>query len=343
MSGDVLVLAASTQEKLGAATVILLLIGWLAYIVTHLRRAEAPPVGSEIELAPNRRPYFDDDALEGPRLDRALLGGLTLMVIVAVGLPVYWAREPSRQEGAERGFDHRAAKRGLVLFQPADSPIPAGNVGHFGCGGCHGTEGQGGAATYSLADPLDPNKPPRQVQWEAPALDTVTLRYTRDQLKAVLVYGRLNTPMPPWGVLGGGPMNDQQITDLIAYLESIALDPDEAKKQAVEKFGTDGKALFDGMCARCHTEGWSYGEPEEPGGGAFGPALTNGATVRQFPNVEDHIDFLTEGSPGDPGTPYGRSYGVRGVLGYEGGGMPFFGKILTAEQIKAIVEYERSL
>ena len=343
MSDPVFVLAVSTQQKLGAVTVVLLIVGWLAYIAAHLRRVEKPPPGSEIELAPNRKPYFDDEGLEGPRLDRALMAALVLMVIVAVGLPVYWANEPGRQAGAKRGFDHRAAKRGFVLFQPADSPVPAGNIGKFGCGGCHGTEGQGGAATYSLADPLHPDNPPRQVQWAAPALNTVALRYTKDQLKAVLTYGRLNTPMPPWGVLGGGPMNDQQITDLIAYLESIALDPKKAQQAALEEFGTDGEKLFTGFCARCHTKGWSYGEPEKPGGGAFGPPLTGGATLNQFPDPADHAAFISEGSPGDPGTPYGRNYGERGVLGYEGGGMPFFGKMLTPEQIKAIVDYERSL
>ncbi|MEO7836677.1 MAG: cytochrome c [Acidimicrobiales bacterium] len=343
MSGGVLVLAISTQQKLGAITVVLLILGWLAYIAAHLRRAEKPPPGSEIELAPNRKPYFDDEAMEGPRLDRALMGALVLMVIVAVGLPVYWANEPGRQAGATTGFDHRAAKRGFVLFQPADSPVPAGNIGKFGCGGCHGTDGQGGAATYSLADPLNPENPPRQVQWAAPALDTVALRYTKDQLKAVLIYGRLNTPMPPWGVLGGGPMNDQQITDLIAYLQSIAADPKKAQKAALEEYGTDGEKLFNGFCARCHTKGFSYGEPDEPGGGAFGPPLTGGGTLTQFPNPADHAEFISEGAPGDPGTPYGKNYGERGVLGYEGGGMPFFGKVLTPEQIEAIVDYERSL
>src|SRR5688572_9952495 len=97
MTGHPLVLAVCTQQKLGAVTVILLLIGWMAYIGAHLRRAEKPPVGSEIELAPNRKPYFDDEALEGPRLDRALVAALVLMIIVAVGLPVYWANEPGRQ------------------------------------------------------------------------------------------------------------------------------------------------------------------------------------------------------------------------------------------------------
>lgn len=138
-------------------------------------------------------------------------------------------------------------------------------------------------------------------------------------------------------------MNDQQITDLIAYLQSIAVKPKKAQEAALKEFGTDGEKLFTGMCARCHTKGFSYGEPGEPGGGAFGPALTGGSTRRQFPDATDHADFISEGAPGDAGTPYGKNYGERGVLGYEGGGMPYFGKTLTPEQIEAIVEYERSL
>ncbi|MDP9388952.1 MAG: cytochrome c [Actinomycetota bacterium] len=329
--------AATAQQKLGLATVVLLTLGWAVYLFTHLRRPETPPPGSEIELAPNRRPYLDDEGLEGPRLDRALLGGLVLMVIVAVGLPLYWAREPSRQEGALRGFDERAAGRGKILFQPADSPIPEGNVGKFGCGGCHGTEGQGGAATYVMPDPLDPDKPPRQVQWAAPPLDTVLLRYSEDEVKSVLVYGRANTPMPAWGVEGGGPMNDQQITDLIAYIKSIQLNGEEVRRRNLDEFGTDGAKLFDGFCARCHTEGWAIGEPGVAGGGSYGPSLREGATLRQFPTRDLHLEFVTEGAE------YAEPYGLRGVGGDEGGGMPGFGGMLTREQIEAIVDYERSL
>jgi mono/diheme cytochrome c family protein len=330
--------------------VVSLVIGWFIYIVVQVRRPDAPPPGSEIELAPNRRPYFDDDELEGPKLERALGWALVLLIITALGLPLYWAREPGRQKQHLVGFDKRAANRGEILFQAADSPIPAGNVGHFGCAGCHGSVGQGGAANFSVADPLDPKKPARQVKWNAPALNTVALRYTDDQIRAVLVYGRLNTPMPPWGVLGGGPMNDQQITDLVHYLHKLSLTSKQAQAEAVAAFGeTDGAKLFDGFCARCHTTGWSYGQPSLTGGGAFGPNLTGGETARQFPAPAAHLDFISNGAVVDPALldqpakPYGKAYGQRGVMGYDGGGMPFFGRMLTAKQIQAIVDYERSL
>jgi mono/diheme cytochrome c family protein len=335
-----LVLAASTAQRLGTITAIVLVLGVVTYGLFHVFRSEAASPGSEVELAPNRKPYLDDEALEGSKLNRAQVGALLMLVVIGVGLPAYWLREPSRQEGATRGFDERAAERGFILFQPNDSPVHAGNVGKFGCGGCHGNVGQGGQTNYSLPDPLDPSKPPRQVKWIAPALDTVMLRYSEDEVKSIIVYGRVNTPMPPWGVEGGGPMNAQQVDDLVAYIKSIQRKPEEVQKENLEKYGTDASKLFDQFCSRCHTQGWSYGEPGTVGGGAFGPSLLDGATIRQFPRADgqdSHTEFISKGSE------YAKSYGVRGVGGDESGGMPGFAQMLTPEQIKAIVDYERSL
>jgi mono/diheme cytochrome c family protein len=333
-------LAATTQQRLGIAVVVLVLVGWAVYLLLHLGRRDTE-VGSEIELAPNRRPYLDDEAMEGWRLDRALLWSAVLIGVVALGLPAYWLMEPSRQAGAVKGFDRRAAHRGFILFQPTDSPIPEGNIGHFGCGGCHGTKGEGGVAKYAITDYLGRS---RTVQWQAPPLDTVLKRFTEDEVNTIITYGRANTPMPAWGVPGGGPMNAQQVSDLVAYLKSIQISDEDALKRSAQQAATlagsmgkspdDGEVLFDANCARCHTKGWSYGEPELSGGGAFGPNLRGGDPVRQFPNLEDQLDMIMNG------TEFGKAYGTRGV---GTGRMPGFSKLLTPEQVRAIVEYERSL
>ena len=42
------------------------------------------------------------------------------------------------------------------------------------------------------------------------------------------------TPMPAWGIEGGGPKNDQAISDIVAYLKSIQLSPAKAKAQVLE-------------------------------------------------------------------------------------------------------------
>jgi mono/diheme cytochrome c family protein len=332
-----LVLAVSQQQRIGAAVVVVMVLGWLIYLVSTARRGPEP--GSEVELAPNRRPYLDDDALEGPKLDRSLLWALGFLMAIAVALPVYWLHEPARQAGAgfDRGqkwFDREAVARGNDLFHPPPPPSdPGSRKPHFACSNCHGQKGEGGVASFTLTDPNNKDAPPRQVQWSCPPLNTVLLRFRPDEVVNVITYGRAGTPMPAWGLKGGGPMNDQQISDLLAYLQSIQLSPKKALAEGA-KAGTDGKAVFETFCARCHTQGWSYGDPGVMGGGAFGPNLTNGEGPRQFPSIEQQIDWVTNTAD------YGKQYGVRGQ---SHGIMPHFGNLLSPAQIKAVVDYERSL
>jgi mono/diheme cytochrome c family protein len=337
-------LFAVAQESIALILAAAIAVAWLAYVIaTAGRRDDTAPPGSEIELAPNRKPYYNDEALEGPRLERVLGWALVLLIISSLGPLVYWLNEPSRQAGAIEEFDRKARNRGFELFQPTDAP-GGHNIGHFGCAECHGNVGQGGVAEYTITDYLGRT---RKVTWVAPALDTALLKFDEEELETILIYGRANTPMPAWGVEGGGPMNDQQITDLVAYIKSIQLTGDEIRERAREeatlsarKLGTginDGATLFDAHCARCHTQGHSYGEPDVQGGGAFGPNITGGTAIRQFPDIEDMIEFLSTG------TEFGQPYGVRGMGSEEGGGMPGFGRILSQEQIRAIAEYVRGL
>lgn len=338
-----MILAVSLAQGIGVGIAVATVVAWVLYVfVTARQRDVAEPVGSEIELAPNRRAYFDDEALEGPRLERYLGWALVLMIICAVGPLVYWLNEPSRQAGAVDEFDAKAVERGRVLFLPADSEE---HGLHFGCAGCHGgMKATGGNAQYPLTDYLGRI---RSVQWAAPRLDDVLKRFSEDEVQQILIYGRANTPMPAWGVAGGGPMNAQQITDLVAYIKSIQVDDETSREHWAEAAKVEagitglsadnGETLFRTMCARCHTKGWSYNEPDLMGGGAFGPNLTGGTALRQFPDRQDMIDFIGKGSE------YGKPYGVRGVGGSEGGGMPGFGRQLTSAQIEAIVDYVRGL
>ncbi len=321
---------------------IVLTLCWAAYVIGNMRRAKAE-VGSEVELAPNRKPYLDDEQLEGPKLTRAMLLGFGLLLVTAVAIPLYWLNEPSRQAGAIEGFDERFAKWGEELFAPTAQ-------GGFNCAGCHGAKGIGGVAPYTLQDPATGQV--RQVAWKAPALQTVLLKFSDDEVRYILTYGRPFSPMSPWGLAGGGPMNDQQIDNLIAYLHSIQLTPeeaqaavtkalDDAKADPVNAGKSDGELLFNMeassgtySCARCHTHGWSYDEPLISGGGAMGPNLTGGSEGRQFPSEADQVGFVQDGSE------QGKRYGQQG----QGTGrMPGFGEIYTQEQIAAVVRYERGL
>jgi mono/diheme cytochrome c family protein len=103
-----------------------------------------------------------------------------------------------------------------------------------------------------------------------------------------------------------------------------------------EEEATRATALFNGYCSRCHTAGFSAGVPftQEVGSGAWAPSLLDGRAVTQFPEVADHVDFVSEGTDDNV------AYGING-LGT--GRMPGFGQILSLEDIELIVAFERSL
>ncbi len=372
-----MIFAAVSNETLGWTIFIVLTLGLLAYAIVNIVRSGKAEVGSELEVAANRKPYYSDEQLEGPKLDRTLTLALLMLAVISIGLPFYWVLEPGRQSGAATDFDAKFIKEGSLMVQPTGS-----NLNALNCFGCHGPNGVGGVADYNLTEPDGTIK---VVKWKAPSLDTVLLRYSREEVTFILVYGRPFSPMPAWGLTGGGPLNDQQIQNLIDYLESIQLTPEQAQQKARDAlakamqekddagkpvYASEGEALFnlglsDGFeggafsCGRCHTQGWSYATSyaevaDHSGCGALGPSLC-GTTRAQFPSVKDQIDFITIGSE------LGKRYGVHG----QGSGkMPGFGQrpgepalfwinkgkprdpspgLLPTDLIEKIVNYERSL
>jgi mono/diheme cytochrome c family protein len=370
---------ALATTSIGWLILVVSLLGWVMYYFAN-RNAARHELGSEIELAPNRRPYYDDETLEGSRLTRVSFLGVLMLATMVIGLPLYWILEPGRQAGAVNGKEEKFVTWGRGLFETTAN-------GGFNCAGCHGgLKATGGQAPTAVTDPKTFEV--KAVNWYAPALNTVLYRFTGDEVRFILNYGRTFSPMSAWGTIGGGPMNAQQIETIIAYLRSIQLPPsscltepafepesaltdltklkvcdggtlpddekakiDQASKAAAQKLVDAGKyptvdaalgeALFNldinsgaYSCARCHTEGWSYGSPEVPAQGAFGWNLTGGSTASHFPSEQDMIDFVKGGS--EMGQRYGKqSQGT--------GRMPAFGALLTDAQIKAIVEYVRSL
>ncbi|MEY3588066.1 MAG: hypothetical protein RJA47_662 [Actinomycetota bacterium] len=354
-------MVASTSASIAWVILLASLAGWILYAVFNVRNGRAE-IGSEQELAANRKPYYDDEVLEGRRLERVQLLGLVFLAILTVALPLYWVLEPSRQEEAQFGFEKRFASWGAELFAPTAE-------GGYNCAGCHGgMKATGGVASYAITDPK--TNEVKAVSWKAPSLNTVFYRFSDEEVRFILNYGRPFSPMSAWGTIGGGPMTDQSVQTLIDYLKSIqipqenctetrgAYDPTcldgrlpEEKNKELEAeakrlvdngtYASMGEAYFNldigsgaYSCARCHTKGWSYNDPQVTGGGALGPNLTGGSSVRQFPSQKDMITFISGGSE------LGKKYGSQG----QGSGrMPAFGQIYTQDQIREIVEYVRSL
>ena len=203
------------------------ILGIVSYRVLSVRRTPTERVPQ------NLADPMPDDVMESRKLDRALRWAFTFAIILAAGLPLYWLVEPNRQESAAIGFEERAVERGEVLYSNKDMPNYDGAKSLL-CANCHGADGGGGQAPFVVTPAAQGNESARpiSVAWKAPALNTVFSRFDEEQVHNILVYGRPGSPMPAWGVAGGGPKNEQAITDLMAYLESIQLSAQDAGKQA---------------------------------------------------------------------------------------------------------------
>ncbi|MAT62625.1 MAG: hypothetical protein CL881_02370 [Dehalococcoidia bacterium] len=396
-----IIIIANTQRTIGLVLAVVVAIGMLIYLLFNFRIGKKE-VGSEIDLAANRVPYADDDELETRILDKALGWSFVLIAATALVLPLYWLMEPARQENAARGWVGRFESRGSNSYEEA-------------CSGCHGPNGVGGVASFTLSDA--DGQFVAQVQWKAPALTSVLSRFDESEVTHILNYGRPGSPMPAWGLPGGGPMTEQQIHQLVVYLRSIQLDPEETKEQvesgirggarqiiidsnpnlveteeielAIDEWLKEaslpssnnylayGELIFNNQagqgahgCARCHTPGFSYGATSvenvealiaewpklvesgilnsyRPGAGHVGPSLSGVET--HFSTPERQANFIHSGS--ELGAGYGNAR-----MG--SGGMPGFGgrtddldvvgtvtrsRVLTPEQIDAVVAYERSM
>jgi mono/diheme cytochrome c family protein len=161
---------------------------------------------------PSRRPGPTDEALEGRLLENYQIAGVALTVFLAVLLPFLYLREPARQEAAAAKEVEESVRLGKATFEEF-------------CAQCHGPEAEGDVVKRYVtpgvkdAKPTDVQAPNlREIHSRHPDEDVATVAWTAIQK------GRPPTPMPTWGVRYGGPMNDQQITDLVNYLLSIQSD-----------------------------------------------------------------------------------------------------------------------
>ena len=274
----------------------------LRHRVDHLRRRStssgsgpAEDVGAELELAPNRKPYYDDEGLEGPRLERVQLFGLLTLAVIVIALPLYWLFEPSRQAGAREEGEARLVGWGEDLFATTAD-------GGFNCAGCHGgMKATGGAAPYTITDPntgagavghLERARPQyRDVPVQRgggalhprvrpPVLTDVTVGHRRrrpHERAADQLGDRLHQEHPAAGRgLRGLPTRSAKVAGSRPTSRPRSRPPStrpwrdgtaNSVGEAIFNLSLDSGAY---SCARCHTSGWSYGNPLVTGGGAIG-------------------------------------------------------------------------
>jgi mono/diheme cytochrome c family protein len=200
---------APSNVGLGAVVLTLALIAllaWVGYLVTNSRRR-----AKRAEDTPhNLQPGIADEVLESSRLNRVLTSAVVSAAVLAVVLPVYYINESGRQAAAAEKLSEQDVEAGFEWFQ------------NFSCINCHGPTAGGGAASY-LEKRSD-----IQTTWAAPSLNDVFFRFSEDEVRTVIAYGRDGTPMAPAGLEGGGSMTVQEIDQVLAFLHSLQISQDEA-------------------------------------------------------------------------------------------------------------------
>lgn len=172
------------------------------------------------------------------------------------------------------------------------------------CAVCHGQFGEGG-----------PN-PTRAGDIIAPISSAEFLR-TRDDvtLRAIIAQGQPNFGMSPFGASYGGPLADEEIDAIVAFMRSweanppVELPPELSAGQAA----LTGPELFTSVCARCHGAN---------GEGGLGPALRDPELQARYDD-QGLFDTIS--------------------LGHEATPMIAWGEILTPDQIQQLVRFIRTL
>lgn len=172
------------------------------------------------------------------------------------------------------------------------------------CAVCHGVFGEGGA------------NPTRQGDVIAPISSAEYLR-TRDDstLRAIIEQGQPNFGMSPFGTAAGGPLDNDEIDAIVAYMRSWEANPpvELPPEVVITQFPLAPADIYTELCAQCHGL---------DGEGIIGPALNN-AEFQTNNTDQDIYDTIN--------------------LGHEAAAMIGWGEILSSEQIDGLVHYIRQL
>lgn len=213
-------------------------------ITPRERRSGAVVRRKKLSVPIGFRPAPSDDELETTVLERWQGWGLLLVLFLALFLPLYFIFfENQRMNDAALEQRAKSIKRGATIYAEGK---PGAHGFQAGCSRCHGTFAGGGVVAQWKRDPTA-----EPVDYPAPALTDVFKRQIVDGKKSprdayrfvydTIAQGRPNTPMPTWGLGYGGPMNDQQIEDVINYLLSVQVGlPDEVAAEIALGDGEGG-------------------------------------------------------------------------------------------------------
>jgi mono/diheme cytochrome c family protein len=172
------------------------------------------------------------------------------------------------------------------------------------CATCHGDFGEGGPNPTRPGDVIAP-------------ISTGEYLKTRDDftLRAIISQGQPNFGMSPFGTANGGPLDDDEIDAIVAYMRSWEAKPpvELPPEVSVDQVALSGAEVYAEVCAQCHG---AQGE------GDVGPALAD-PKLQAERTDQQLFDTINLGHPSTA------------MIGW--------GEVLTAEQIQQLVDFIRSL
>jgi mono/diheme cytochrome c family protein len=140
---------------------------------------------------------------------------------------------------------------------------------------------------------------------------------TRDDftLRAIISQGQPNFGMSPFGTASGGPLEEEEVDAIVAFMRTWEENPpvELPPEVSVSTVSLEGAEIYRELCAQCHG-------PD--GDGGIGPALSD-PTFQDANTDEDIFDTIN--------------------LGHDATAMIGWGEILSAEQIQQLVEMIRQL
>ena len=207
---------------------------------------------------------------------RFVATSLVLSLAILVSFEVYVLREPARIARVEAQDKTLAVDAGQTLFKK-------------NCTLCHGDNGEGDSA---------------------PALkDKTFLDMTADDtLFSLISSGVPGTDMPAWNEAHGGPLTDEEITQLVAFIRSWQ--PAAADIRAAPPNGSAdrGRELYATVCAVCHGDNGA--------GVGTVAAMNDPQKLSQFDDAW-YRDTIAKGRPAT--------------------GMPTWGTVLSPQQISDLI------
>ena len=172
------------------------------------------------------------------------------------------------------------------------------------CSACHGEFGEGGINPGNPNDIIFP-------------ISTGEYLKTRDDftIASIIAQGQPNSGMSPFGSSYGGPLDDEQIGNIVAYIRSWEANPpvELPPNFSFDVLSLSGSEIYADICAQCHGPA---------GEGGIGPSLAS-VDFQQKNTDEDLTSSISKGHPGTS------------MIGWA--------SILTDKQIQALVSFIREM